>query len=176
LKSKDLQQLSQVLELLQQQQASNHKDRRQSMLCKGNGDLDTSMIYVTLKSASSSEDPWANFVWKNKAPPRVKFFTWLLSKGRIQCKTNLIKKRIVDNNICDICQQVEETPEHIIFGCSAVRQFWEAIQIRTQQDWSIQKLQEIVRPTHLPHKHFGMFLILCCWHIWKRRNNTVFRG
>jgi hypothetical protein len=104
-----LQQLSQALELLQQQQASNHKDRRQSMLCKGNGDLDTSMIYVTLKLASSSEDPWANFVWKNKAPPRVQFFTWLLSKGRIQCKTNLIKKRIVNDNICDICQQVEET-------------------------------------------------------------------
>jgi hypothetical protein len=88
-----MQQLTQVSRLLQQQQPSTAKDRRQSPLCKRNGDLDTSMIYNTLKSANSSQDPWANFVWKNKAPPRVRFFTWLLSQGRIQCKTNLIKKR-----------------------------------------------------------------------------------
>jgi hypothetical protein len=90
--------------------------------------------------------------------------------------TNLIKKRIVDNTVCEICNEAEETPEHIIFGCPAARQFWEAVQIHTQADWSIQKLQEIQRPEHLPTKHFGTFLILCCWHIWKRRNNAVFRG
>jgi hypothetical protein len=165
-----------VSRLLQQQQPSTAKDRRQSPLCKRNGDLDTSMIYNTLKSANSGQDPWANFVWKNKAPPRVRFFTWLLSQGRIQCKTNLIKKRIVDNTVCEICNEAEETPEHIIFGCPAARQFWEAVQIHTQVDWSIQKLQEIQRPEHLPTKHFGTFLILCCWHIWKWRNYAVFRG
>jgi hypothetical protein len=26
-----------------------------------------------------------------------------------------------------------------------------------------------------PSKHFGTFMLLCCWHIWKRRNNAVFR-
>jgi hypothetical protein len=169
------QQLSQVSELLQQQQFSTSKDCWQSLLCKRNGGLDTSMLYKTLKTANSSQDPWANFVWKNKAPPRVRFFAWLLSQGRIQCKTNLIKKRIVDNTVCDVCHAAEETPAHIIFGCTAARQFWDAVQIQTQADWPIQILQEIARPGHIPSKHFGTFLMLCCWHIWKRRNNTVFR-
>ena len=36
-------------------------------------------------------------------------------------------------------------------------------------------IQEIRPPPHIPQAHFGTFLLLCCWHIWKRRNNTVFR-
>jgi hypothetical protein len=137
------------------------------------------MLYKTLKTAAASPDPWAKFVWNNRAPPRVKFFAWLLLQGRIQCKTNvtnLIKKGIVDNTLCDICNAAEETPAHVIFGCIAARQFWDAVHIQTGVDWTVQKLQEIAPPNHVPGKHFGTFLLLCCWHIWKRRNNTVFRN
>jgi hypothetical protein len=31
-------------------------------------------------------------------------------------------------------------------------------------------------PTHIPRRHFGIFLLLCCWHIWKWRNNVVCRN
>ena len=32
------------------------------------------------------------FVWRNYAPPKVKFFPWLLIQNCIQCKINLRKK------------------------------------------------------------------------------------
>jgi hypothetical protein len=133
------------------------------------------MLYKTFKQANSSQDPWANFVWKNRAPPRVRFFAWLLSNGRIQCKTNLIKKKFVDTTVYDICQAAEETPAHVIFGCTAAKEFWAAVQIETQATWPVQKLYDIRSPEHIPSKHFGTFMLLCCWHIWKRRNNAMFR-
>lgn len=150
--------------------------RSKSPLIKANGDLDTGMLYRTLKTPTSGPDPWNSFVWKNKAPPRVKFFAWLLSQGRIQCKTNLMKKKIADNTVCDVCGSADESPAHVIFGCAAAREFWAAVQIQTDADWSVQKIQDITPPPNTPGKHFGTFLLLCCWHIWKRRNNTVFRS
>ena len=80
-------------------------------------DLDTAMLYRALKSEQSAPNAWTKFVWKNKAPPRVKFFAWLLSQERIKCKTNLIKKHIVDNTVCEACQAPEETTAHILEGC-----------------------------------------------------------
>ena len=144
-------------------------------MLKKNGELDSSLLYNALKTAHSNPDAWAKFIWHNKAPPRVKFFAWLLSQGRIQCKTVLRKKGVVDNTICEICQATEETPAHIIFGCNYARQFWGAIRIQTEADWLIQAIKELQPPNHIPAKYFTTFVLLCCWHIWKRRNNAVFR-
>jgi len=145
-------------------------------MTKKNGDLDAAMLYRALKSAHGSPDPWAKFVWQNKAPPRVKFFAWLLSQNKIQSKVALRNKNIVDNTVCEVCQHPEETAAHIIFGCPNAKQFWSALQIPTEEDWPIQAILEIQTPPQLPSKHFSTFLLLCCWHIWKRRNNKVFRA
>jgi hypothetical protein len=50
------------------------------------------------------------------------------------------------------------------------------MQIHTEANWSIQALRDIQPPPHIPEKFFTTFLLLCCWHIWKRRNNFVFRN
>ena len=131
------------------------------------------MLYRALKTADSNPEPWAKFVWNNKAPPRVKFYVWLLSQGRLQCKANLARKRIVEGPVCDICHAADEMAHHVIFGCSAAKQFWEATQIPTDDSWSVTQLQQITPPTHILAKHFQTFLLLCCWHIWKQRNNSL---
>lgn len=82
-------QLLQVTEIMGQHTLNPGNDQRRSMFLKKNGDLDSSLIYRALKTANSSPNAWAKFVWSNKSPPRVKFFAWLLSQGRIQCKPNL---------------------------------------------------------------------------------------
>ena len=82
----------------------------------------------------------------------------------------------MENTKCDVCHGTDETPAHVVFGCTAAREFWEAIQITTDPSWSVIKVQEITAPTHIPVKHFQTFVLLCCWHIWKRRNNIVFRN
>jgi hypothetical protein len=169
-------QVQQVTEVMGRHTLSPGKDQRKSVLLKSNGDLDTSLIYRALKTANSNPDAWAKFVWNNKAPPRVKFFTWLLSQGRIQCKSNLQRKGIVENSACDVCNAADETSAHILFGCPHAVQFWNALHIPTDQQWPVQTLKEIQSPDHIPQKHFCTFLLLCSWHIWKRRNNVVFRN
>jgi hypothetical protein len=168
-------QLTEITEIIEQLQFQEGRDKRQSPMLKRNGDLDASLLYRALKRTESGQDAWAKFIWKSKAPPRVQFFAWLLSQRRIQCKTNLAKKGIMENTECEVCHGAEETPAHVIFGYTAAKEFWDAIQITTDPTWPVDKLQEIEAPTtHIPGAHFHTFILLCCWHIWKRRNNIIF--
>jgi len=49
----------------------------------------------------------------------------------------------VESPVCDICHAADETADHVIFGCPAARQFCEAIQIPTDDSWSVIQLQQI---------------------------------
>jgi hypothetical protein len=46
--------------------------------------------------------PAYRFVWKNFAIPRVKFFGWLLMKNRINCKSALRMKKVLQEDLCQI--------------------------------------------------------------------------
>lgn len=110
---------------------SDEQDTRKGTMIKPDGDLDTA-AYKALKLADTTPNAWAKFIWKNKAPPRVKFFGWLLSQSRIQCKANLVKKRLVETDACEICNAGPEDTAHIIFGCTNTQRFWstEALQLK----------------------------------------------
>jgi hypothetical protein len=170
------QQLAELTTIVEQINLQQGRDKRLSPWLKRNGDLDTSLLYGALRMNESGEDVWAKFIWKSKAPPRVQFFAWLLSQGKIQCRTNLVKKKIVETAECEICHEADETAAHVIFGCTAAKEFWDAVQITTDRTWTVDKLLEITVPGHIPGGHFSTFITLCCWHIWKRRNNIAFRN
>ena len=34
-------------------------------------------------------------------------------------------------------------------------------------------LLHLPKPENLPAAHFDTFVLLCCWHLWKRRNGIV---
>lgn len=168
----ELQQLSGIIQGIQ---LSDLPDRRLSLFSRTNDKLDTSAIYRMLKVKGQQNDSSANFIWKNAAPPRVQLFFWLLMKGRIQCRSNLHRKKIVDSPNCTACGAAHETPEHIIFQCPIAKQFWQALGVLHSDssrccDWhSNQKIQGI------PDDQYNAFVILCCWQLWKRRNAFVFR-
>jgi hypothetical protein len=99
-------------------------DTRLSPFSCSRDKLDTSAIYRLLKAKGQQNDPASSFIWKNAMPPRVQMFFWLLLKGRIQCRSNLFRKHIVDSPACLICDADQETPDHLIFQCPIAAQFW----------------------------------------------------
>jgi hypothetical protein len=85
---------------------------RASPLILPDGKLQTSLVYQLL-APKHDADAAAKFSWDNIAPPRVRFFNWLVTRDRIQSKTNLKMEKIVDNTQCDVCNAREETTQHI---------------------------------------------------------------
>ena len=109
------------------------------------------------------------------APSRVQFFIWLMVHGRVQCRTNLFRKTIVDSPVCEVYKHADETSEHIAFGCSFAELFWAKLGFQPAPAAANDCIFNITCPYHYPKKHFSTFAALCCWHLWKRRNAVIFR-
>lgn len=74
-------------------------------------------IHSKMTIQNDQQSDMHKFVWKNYAPPRVRFFGWLLIQGRIQSRDNLLLKNIVESSQCEICTGEGKTADHIISRC-----------------------------------------------------------
>jgi hypothetical protein len=73
-------------------------DRRHCSLAYKPNNLHSCAAYKQLMGIVGSPPcDFATFVRKNWAPPRIQFFAWLLAQERISCRSNLVKKHIVDD-------------------------------------------------------------------------------
>jgi hypothetical protein len=162
--------------IVEQTSLSQGNDRRKSQFDCGHGKLDSSSIYRLLKARQHPADPASDFIWKNSTPPRVQFFMWLVSKGRIQCRSNLFKKKVVNNPECEICGALEESTDHIILRCPFAIEFWNVLGLTVTDDLSCRTIQTIPNIQAIPQKQYSSFFALCCWQLWKRRNAFIFRN
>ena len=67
-----------------------------------------------------------NKIWKTKAPMKLKHFLWILLSGCLVTGNNLKRRHITQNDLCRRCCDVEETKEHIFFGCPYAAGIWRA--------------------------------------------------
>ena len=121
-----IEELQKLESMLQEVSLDNSSDRRTCFFADNNQRLISGLIY-RVSMRNNSVCPAYQFVWKNIATPRVKFFGWLLTKNRINCKSNLLHKKVLDNDKCDICGQGPENADHIISGCPLAQAFWKHI-------------------------------------------------
>jgi hypothetical protein len=129
-----------------------------------------------IKARGQGTDPRASFIWKSLAPPRVKLFMWLLLQQRIQCRSVLFRKHIVDSTTCEICNASEESPEHIILGCPLGKEVWTKLNLQSMIPLDMCQLHTISNSPSAPIPEFSTFIALICWHIWKARHAKVFRN
>ena len=80
----------------------NAPDQRSSLFQDAAGKLLTNFIYKA-STQGDQPPPAFKFIWHSFAPPRVKFFAWLLTKNRINCKTCLVRKNLLQHTTCEIC-------------------------------------------------------------------------
>lgn len=143
-------------------------------------------IQQNLLIMRSSWGPTAIFralYWKADSEGKHKFFAWLLVESKILTADKLMSKHWPCNPICSLCNNDQETAEHLVLHCNFARQVWEKM-----TDWS----QQLVQPpqngiqildwwekelAHLPkkiRKIKAAMMMYCAWNLWKERNRRVF--
>ncbi|CAN6361234.1 unnamed protein product [Urochloa humidicola] len=165
-----------VNSIIQRTTLSTAADARLSPFALPNGKLHTASLYRMLKASEGESSPASSFIWANHAPPRVRFFAWLLTGDRIQSRANLRRKTVVDNDICELCNNGSETANHIMFECPEASSFWQSLGFILPSGQTTGALPSLPRPVSVPAEHFSTIVLLCCWQLWKRRNDMVFRG
>jgi len=100
---------------------------------------------------------------------------WLLVQGRIKSCSVLHKKKICDDQTCEVCNQADETPDHIIGRCGNAVLFWQRLNLNSVVGVQVASIHTVALDGGVPRDEFSAFLSLCCWQLWKSRNAKVFR-
>ncbi|XP_071677009.1 uncharacterized protein [Lolium perenne] len=119
-------------------------------------------------------------IWPVWAPPKCKFFIWLLMQLRIFTVDRLLRFWMPNQYFCPLCRQNLETPVHLFAECPWARQVWErsaslfccpAIRKPAGDDlapsWVVSKLAGADRRA-------ASITTLVAWEIWRERNRCVF--
>ena len=127
--------------------------------------------------------PWKR-VWKTWAPPRCRFFIWLVLHNRVWTAVRLARRNLPHPEACPFCDQEEETINHLLIGCVFAREVWTIIlhhlgvlHLAPQpsnvcfSSWWRKSVAAAPRETR---KGLNSLIILVAWELWKHRNACVF--
>lgn len=68
-------------------------------------------------------EPWRR-LWKSWAPNKCKVFLWLAIRNRCWTADRLEKRGLPHPEKCLLCDQEEETVQHLLASCVVARQVW----------------------------------------------------
>jgi hypothetical protein len=121
--------------------------------------------------------------WRSWAPPRVKFHIWLACQDRCWTGERLARRGLPHPPRCPLCDQAEETMEHLLVGCPFSRTVWHEVLswVRStarpprRGDDFVGWWQGATRSTpRALRKGTSSLIMLTAWWIWKLRNAVVF--
>jgi RNA recognition motif-containing protein len=128
----------------------------------------------------------AEVTWQTKAPPRCRFFVWLMLQNRIWTAARLQIRGWPNDYFCPLCRKNLETVSHLFQECCFSRELWEKVatwitttqlrpaswnQMLDIQMWFIDLSGSAVGDRQ---KGTRSMVMLTVWEIWKERNNRVF--
>lgn len=133
----------------------------------------------------SSTPLGARLIWKTAAPPRVRFFFWLVLHDRCWTAARRFRHGLQDSDTCILCDQAPETMDHILLGCAYSREVWSICFRRL--GWT-----HLVPPADAPvmewwtscrklvpkatRRGFDSTFFLIGWLLWKERNARTFQA
>lgn len=145
--------------------------------------------YHHLCANAFPQDIWNHWklVWKAEAPPKVKFFCWLLMKGKILTAENLKKRGIIGPSRCPICLQEEETMQHLFISCKGAANCWKQLAAVGRAEWNPNpSIVEVIKnwkklcpwkskKIKLSQRIWNTLPLTLLWSIWIARNKKVFQ-
>lgn len=73
---------------------------------------------------SQPECGWSKGVWFSQATPKYSFLVWVAIKNRLQTMDRILSWNSAANGVCVLCQEEEETCQHLFFSCKYSSKIW----------------------------------------------------
>lgn len=88
-----------------------------------NGKYSAKAVYKGFFVGSVSFEPYKR-IWCAWAPPKCKFFMWLVAHNRCWTADRLARRGLPHHERCVLCDQGEENINHLLLSCVFARDFW----------------------------------------------------
>jgi exonuclease III len=128
----------------------------------------------------------ANITWATKAPPKCRFFIWLMLQNRVWTAARLLLREWPNEYFCPLCVRNLETIYHLLQECKFAREVWSKVAswisapvlnpTTWSQDTDFQSWFIELGDSGLGARKEGVrsITMLTAWEIWKERNNRIF--
>ncbi|RVW95701.1 hypothetical protein CK203_031580 [Vitis vinifera] len=141
------------------------------------------IIVIATRSLYSMMEPWglslfpSERIWRARVPPKVAFFAWEASWGKVLTQEQLQRRGFSLANRCFLCLSEEETMDHLLLHCIKTRILWNLLFSLFGISWT---LSGTVKTTLLGwnggfvgkrrKKAWQMAPLCIFWSVWKERN------
>ena len=122
-------------------------------------------------------------IWQSKVPPRVAFFSWSASLGKILTTSNLCKRCVIVFDWCYMCKRWGESVDHLLLHCPIAWELWSLVLCLFGIQWvmphNVLELFEAWQGKFARHRPIDVWrLVPHCliWCIWRERNVRSFEG
>ena len=125
-------------------------------------------------------------IWKSWAPGKCKFFMWTVAHKKCWTADRLARKGLPHPAVCPLCDQAEETLDHLLISCVFSRQMWfnllhglglqalaPGLDDKVFDDWWENLSNKLSGQVQ---KGVNSLVILGAWNLWNHRNRCVFDG
>ncbi|XP_050217619.1 uncharacterized protein LOC126668470 [Mercurialis annua] len=117
-----------------------------------------------------------NKLWNLNIPLHIRNFLWRLVSGFLPSVEALARKRVFINAQCQVCGSVDETVEHIFFGCEVAVSCWNVSNLKFNLtavsdvlEWCRSWLEKL-------KKEESELAAMICWQLWMNRNSAVWEN
>jgi len=122
-------------------------------------------------------------IWQLKTWPKVVLFTWILLHRRALTWDQLRRKGTHGPSCCALCQNGEETMEHIANSCSVSNNLWknhhQLFDINNRNTGSIrttiEKWSSKSYCNTILNRASNLSIGFLLWNLWKARNRVIFK-
>ena len=127
-------------------------------------------------------------MWKAESLPKIKFFLWILLRGKALTSENLRKRGFIGPSRCPNCQLEEETSQHLFIDCPFASACWMEAFRSNNLPWapgtSISEVLNIwkqnypwgKKTTNIARRVWNALPCTLLWNIWLARNLMIFKG
>jgi len=129
--------------------------------------------------------PWER-IWKTWAPPKCRFFMWLVAHNKCWTSDRLARRGLPCPDGCPLCDQEQETINHLLVQCVFAREFWfillrqvglQALSPQPTENSFLDWWERASNATSsLVRQGVNSLIILGAWILWNHRNRCVFDG
>lgn len=132
------------------------------------------------------KEPRIGSIWKAWAPPKCKFFTWLITQDRVWTSDRLARRGWDHSPSCSLCRTTIETSLHLTSECRYTRRIWDLVATWVAQlglrpsNWrpsnnTLEWWNNITTTPATPQKAVRTLAMFVIWEIWKERNSRTFQ-
>ncbi|QHO51670.1 Putative ribonuclease H protein [Arachis hypogaea] len=141
---------------------------------------------IKFGNPSTSEDKreiWKE-VWRIEVPQKIRMFIWKACHDILPVGSNLYKRKMASDPICQICLKSSETVEHALLLCDWARATWfgaECQWIPTKEtvtsigNWMVECIKKLRAGGGGDQERRISKLGFLMWEIWKTRNSKIFQ-